>query len=487
MKLYNSLSKKVEDFKPLHPENVTMYNCGPTVYSTAHIGNFRSFIVVDLLRRVLEHEGYTVHQVMNITDVGHLTDDGDDGEDKLAVAAKKEKLNPLDIAKKYTEEFLRDWKTLNMLEPEARPKATETVQEMIAMTERLIENGHAYVAENGNVYFDITSFENYGKLSGNTLENLGNNRVSLDPNKKNPQDFVLWFTDSKFENHILEWDSPWGRGYPGWHMECSAMAAKYLTAAFEDGTFNPEKFTTIDLHTGGEDNRFPHHECEIAQSEGAAHTQYVKYWFHVRHLMIEGEKMSKSLGNIYYVQDLLEQGFSGRAIRYLLLSTHYRSPLNFTKDGLHAAQKNLDRIDDVLKRLDVIRADKPFNERLGLDVHQSIIEIERHLADDLNVSGALGSLFEAVKIINREQDTLGKQQAQELKDKLLQLDALFGFIDARVLEGMDLPANVLALLEDRAAARAEKNWAESDRIRDEINALGYEVRDTSSGQECKLL
>lgn len=484
LKLYNSKSKSVEEFRPLHPKKVTMYNCGPTVYSTAHIGNFRSFVVVDLLRRVLEHEGYEVTQVMNITDVGHLTDDGDEGEDKLEVAAKKEKVHPLDIAEKYTQQFLRDSKTLNLLEPHHRPKATETVSEMIAMVEVLLQRGHAYKSGE-NIYFDITSFEKYGDLSGNTLEKLSKHRVESDPNKRHPQDFVLWFGHSKYQNHILKWDSPWGEGYPGWHMECSAMAARYLTKAFDNDAFDPEKFETIDIHTGGEDNRFPHHECEIAQSEGVTGKAYVNLWLHVRHLMIEGEKMSKSLGNIYYVQQLIDEGFTQRAIRYALLSTHYRSPLNFTKQGLRAAQKTLDRIDQMLRSLDRIRAEKLYDEILAAAVNQSVIEIERHLADDLNISGAMGALMEAVHAVNKHYDSIGNHQAKELLMQFFNLGDLFGFIDKSVLDVDDLPQAVVDMLQLRSEARMNKDWAESDRLREELKNHGILVSDTSYGQQWK--
>jgi len=486
-KIYNSLTNKIEEFKSVKPDIARMYNCGPTVYSTAHIGNFRSNIIAELIRRVLIHNGYKVIQVMNITDVGHLTDDGDDGEDKLEVAAKKEKKHPLEIAKYYTNIFLNDWKTLHMLEPEFRPKATETVSEMIEVIKVLLEKGHAYIA-GGNVYYDITSFPEYGKLSGNTLDKLSNNRVDPDPNKRNPQDFVLWFANSKYENHILKWDSPWGEGYPGWHMECSTMSASLLTDAFKDGKFEPEKFETIDIHTGGEDNRFPHHECEIAQTEGATNKKYVNYWLHVRHLIVEGQKMSKSLGNFYTIQQLIDEGFSWRAIRYLLTSTHYRSPLNFTKEGLRAAQKNIDRIDDLLKRLDKIRGDKQFYEPINLDLEKMLLEVEESFNDDLNVSGALGALFEFIKKINKtlEQELIGREQAQLIKEKIFSLDDLFGFFDKTILEEKSLDDELVNLLEQRKKAREEKNWSESDRLRDLLRTKGLEVRDTPNGQEWTL-
>jgi cysteinyl-tRNA synthetase len=425
---------------------------------------------------------------MNITDVGHLTDDGDDGEDKLELAAKKEKKHPLEIAKFYTEEFLRDWKTLKIIEPEFRPKATASINEMIELVKVLIDKGHAYIS-GGNVYFDISTFPEYGKLSGNTLDKLDNNRVDPDPNKKNPQDFVLWFANSKFENHILKWDSPWGVGYPGWHVECSAMSINLLSDAFEDGSFNPDKFETIDIHTGGEDNRFPHHECEIAQTEGATGKQYVNYWLHVRHLIIEGKKMSKSLGNYYTIQGLIDEGFSWRAIRYLLISTHYRSPLNFTKDGLTAAQKSIDRIDDLLKRLDRVKETKIVNEPLQLNLNKMLLSIEEALTDDLNVSGALGALFEFVKHANTalDLDKVGDEQAVHIKDKLFSLNDLFGFFDKSVLDVKDLSVELMDLLEKRRISRENKDWAKSDSLREQLKAAGVEVKDTPKGQDWKLI
>lgn len=485
LKLYDSLTNKTKEFVPVIPNKVRMYHCGPTVYGFASIGNFRSFVFADLLRRFLEFKGFEVIQVMNITDVGHLTDDGDDGEDKLEVAAKKEKKHPLEIAKFYTDAFNHDWKTLNMLPPHFQPKATETVDEIIKMVEVLLEKGHAYVS-GGNVYFDVTSFGSYGKLSGNSLDKLTKSRVDPDPNKRNPHDFVLWFNNSKFENHILKWDSPWGEGYPGWHMECSAMCAKYLTPAFDkEGNLQTEKFETIDIHTGGEDNKFPHHECEIAQSEGTFDKQYVNYWIHPAFLQVEGKKMSKSLGNVYLVQDLIKEGFSWRAIRYLLISAHYRQTLNFTKDGLKAAQNSLDRIDEMLRKLNGIRNNLPYDEQVSLVVNEMLIFVEREMDNDLNVSGALGAMFESIKAINigLQKETIGKNQAQEIILKFFELDSIFGFLPKEILDDVELEPEIVDLLEKRVKAREEKNWSKSDSIRDLLKEKGIIVKDTPQGQE----
>ncbi|MFP4118785.1 MAG: cysteine--tRNA ligase [Candidatus Woesearchaeota archaeon] len=486
--IYNSLTNKLEVFKPVKEGRVRMYNCGPTVYGYASIGNFRTFVVCDLLRRFLEYKGYGVTQVMNITDVGHLTDDGDDGEDKLEVTAKKEKKHPLEIAKYYTEAFMKDWRTLNMKEPEFRPKATETVGEMIAMVKVLLEKGYAYEA-GGNVYFDITSFKDYGKLSGNYLEKLTKSRVESDPNKRNPHDFVLWFGNSKYKNHILKWDSPWGEGYPGWHMECSAMSAKYLSEAFDNSAFHPEKFETIDIHTGGEDNKFPHHECEIAQTEGATGKKYVNYWLHPSFLISEGQKMSKSLGNVYHIFELVKEGFSPRAIRYLLLSTHYRIKLNFTKEGLKASEKALERIDTTLQKLDGIRAGIEYNEPLGLAVNEMLLAVENELDNDLNISGALGAVFETLKTINKaiDEEKVGKHQAQEIIKKFFEMDRVFGLLDKSIFEKEELPPEIATLLEERSQARENKDFETSDRIRDELKEKGYLVKDTKEGQQVEKL
>ncbi|MGM5481502.1 MAG: cysteine--tRNA ligase [Nanobdellota archaeon] len=488
LKLYNSLTNKLEEFKPVKKGHVRMYNCGPTVYGYASIGNFRSFIIADILRRFLEYKGNIVTQVMNITDVGHLTDDGDEGEDKLEVAAKKEKKHPLDIAKYYTEAFLKDWKTLNLKEPEFRPKATETVPEMVEMVKILLERGHAYEA-GGNVYFDITTFKDYGKLSGNYLDKLTKSRVEQDPNKKNPHDFVLWFGNSKYKNHILKWESPWGEGYPGWHMECSAMSAKYLSEAFGNSSFDPDKFETIDIHTGGEDNKFPHHECEIAQTEGATGKKYVNYWIHPSHLLSEGEKMSKSLGNVYYIFELIKEGFTSRAIRYLLLSTQYRIKLNFTKEGLKAAEKSLSRIDSTLRKLDGIRAEIEYNEPLALAVNEMLLGIENELDNDLNVSGALGAVFETLKIINKSIDEgrVGKHQAREIIKKFFEADRIFAILDENIFDKEELPEEIAGLLERRSEARENKDFETSDKIRDELKEKGFVVKDTKDGQQVEKI
>ena len=328
LKFYNTLSRKVEKFEPIEPGKVGLYSCGPTVYSHPHIGNFRAFLVADLLKRFLEFKGFEVTHVMNITDVGHLLDDADEGADKLEEAARKQKKEPLEIAKIYIDSFNEAQKLLNIKPADEYPRATEHIPEMIAIVERLIEKGYAYVVDK-NVYYDITKFKDYGKLSGNMLDDLNSGaRVEVNEEKRNPQDFALWKHDPK---HLQQWDSPWGMGFPGWHIECSAMSSRYLGEEF-------------DFHTGGEDNIFPHHENEIAQSEAASGKKFVHYWLHTRFLMFDGEKMSKSKGNLYTIQELVEKGFKKSAIRYALISSHYRQNYNFTFEGLKAASVAIDKI-----------------------------------------------------------------------------------------------------------------------------------------------
>ncbi|HOF42458.1 MAG TPA: cysteine--tRNA ligase, partial [Candidatus Moranbacteria bacterium] len=333
LKLFNSLSKIKEEFKPINPGKVGMYSCGPTVYGHIHIGNLKSYILSDLVKRYLEYSGYEVRLIKNITDVGHLSEDdlgqADSGEDKMLKAALIEKKTPEEIAKFYEDYFKTTEKEMNILPAQYFPRATAHVPQMIKIIEGLIQKGCAY-EKNGNVFFDVTKFSNYGKLSGNTLENLKvGARLEEHPDKKNPWDFALWLKAP--EKHILKWESPWSLGYPGWHIECSAMSLEYLG-------------NTFDIHTGGEDNIFPHHEAEIAQSECYTGKKFANFWLHTRHLLMNGEKMSRSKGNLYTLEDIKEKGFSAMDLRLLFLSSHYRSRLDFSWNALEQAHKNLQRI-----------------------------------------------------------------------------------------------------------------------------------------------
>lgn len=466
--LRNSLSKEKETFKPLG-EMVKIYSCGPTVYDYAHIGNFRSFLLSDLLERVLNYAGYKTLRVMNITDVGHLTNDDSadcEGEDKISKKAKAEKKDPYQIAQYYEKAFIEDEKALRIKEPQHRPRATDYIPEQIALTQDLIQKGYAYES-NGSVYFRTKKFKTYGKLSGNNLEDLiAGARVEINSEKEDPMDFALW---KKAEpSHLMQWDSPWGRGFPGWHLECSAMSKKLLGDYF-------------DIHTGGEDNKFPHHECEIAQNECSCGHKSVNYWLHGKHLLVEGEKMSKSKGNFFTIKDLLEKGWKGAEIRYALMSAHYRSTLNFTEAGLESARRSIQRINEAYNILQSYEGEKNISET-SLD---SFIEnYKESLFDDLNVPQALSAVFEILNQVLREKEhgTLSDESATQVK---MFLENDFNRIFSVLEEVQETPAEIQDLLDQRQRARDTKNWAEADRLRDEIKVLGYEVLDGKDGQRVK--
>ena len=460
IQLYNTLTNRKEEFAPVEPGRVTMYNCGPTVYMYAHIGNFRSFMLADLLRRYFEYKGLEVDQVMNITDVGHLTSDADEGEDKLEKAARTEKKDPWQIAEFYTDAFFEDSDALHLKRATVYPRATEHVGDMIRTVEQLIENGHAYVV-NGCVYYDVTSFPDYGKLSGNTLDRLqAGARLDLNPDKKNPHDFSLWVTDP---DHIMKWESPWGVGYPGWHLECSTMSQKYLG-------------DTIDIHTGGEDNIFPHHECEIAQSQGATGKPFVKYWLHARFLLVDGGKMSKSKGNFYTLRDLLDKGLDPMAIRYTLLASHYRQPLNFTFDAVEASAGAIRRLREFVANMDAAPGDAD-DPQVATLCEQAEADFEREMDDDLNIAAALGHVFEFVREINK----LGVSKADGARAAAVvrKIDTVLGVLP-KAEEGA-LDAEVETLIAEREEAREGKDFARADAIRDQLAAQGIILKDMPDG------
>jgi cysteinyl-tRNA synthetase len=464
MKLYNTLTHKVEEFVPMQQGKVGMYSCGPTVYSHPHIGNFRSFLVADLLKRFFEFKGFKVTHIMNITDVGHLVDDADEGADKLEEAAKKQKKDPLEIAKFYTDSFLQASKLLNIKPPNKYPKATEHINEMIDMIKILIDKGYAYVVGH-NVYYDVTKFANYGQLSGNTLDDVNAGaRIEINPEKKNPQDFALWKHDPK---HLQQWDSPWGKGFPGWHIECSAMSSKYLGAEF-------------DIHTGGEDNIFPHHECEIAQSEAASGKKFVHYWLHTRFLLFDGEKMSKSKGNLYTIPELIEKGFKKNAIRYSLISSHYRQNYNFTFDGLNAAAQAIDKIQQCVLRLtDLSKTGKQGEIRKQLQdlISNCLMEFDAALSDDLNISKSLAVCFDFIREVNKVED-MNSKEASALLDTISKIDSVLGVLETADKE---VPENIIRLAERRKLAKTEKDWQLADATRSEIFTEGWIVEDTPGG------
>jgi cysteinyl-tRNA synthetase len=474
LKLYNTLTKKKEPFKPLKNGIVTMYNCGLTVYDYAHIGNLRAFTFEDVLKRYLEYKDFKVRQVMNFTDVGHMFEDVDIGEDKMEAAAEKEKKDPWSIAEFYIKAFLEDSKTMNFEEPMVRPKATDHIQEMIELTQKLIKKGYAYVV-NGSVYFDVAKFKHYGKLSGNTIEKLklgAGGRVEFNPDKKNQFDFALWINDPK---HIMNWKSPWcEKGYPGWHIECSTMAMKYLGE-------------TIDIHTGGVDNLFPHHENEIAQSEASTGKKFVNYWLHNEHLLVDGGKMAKSLGNFYTLRDLVAKGYDPKAVRYLLMSTHYRQQLNFTFEGLEAAKNAVERLINFAYRL--MDADgRGRSEKIGALMNDVQRRFEEAMDDDLNISVALAALFDFVREVNKllDDNVLSKEEAQEVSALMMKIDKVLGVI-GEIKRKKRLPKEAEELIRKREEARKAKDWEAADKIREQLRSMDIIIEDTPQGVKWKIV
>jgi cysteinyl-tRNA synthetase len=459
--LHNTYSGRKEAFEPLEAGKVRMYNCGPTVYGRQHVGNFRSFLFADTLRRWLEYLGYEVLQVMNITDVGHLTDDErDEGEDKIEAQAGRENRTPLEISAGYAKMFLEDIAQFGVRPPLCYPRATEHVPEMLEIIEDLIEKGHAYEVD-GDVYFDVTTFDRYGKLSGNRIEDLeAGSRIEVREEKRNAADFALWKTDP---HHLMKWESRFGPdGFPGWHIECSAMALKYLGSQ-------------LDIHTGGEDNAFPHHECEIAQSECHTGKTFSRYWMHAKFLQVDGGKMSKSLGNVYTIDDVGERGFEVRVLRYALIRGHYRQPLNYTWEIMSESRSALEKLDDL-----VVRLRRLAGEAEGDDGAEAVREareaFERGLNDDLNMPEALAALFRLRQRVVR--DELDPPAAAGALDFVLRANEVLGVIQT---EEQDLDEEIESLIEGRNRARAEKNWAESDRLRDELLARGILLEDGAEG------
>jgi len=500
--LYNSLTKKEEEFVPLTGRSVTVYTCGPTVYGRPHIGNYSAFLMADLLVRWLEVNGYTVTHAKNITDVGHLVADQDQGEDKIQKQAAEEKLDPLSIAKKYTDQYLADEQLLQFREPEFRPRATEYIKQMLEITKQLLANHHAYETDDG-VYFSVTSFPAYGKLSGNTLDALdAGKRIEVNEEKKHPADFALWKkTVAENSHHVLRWSFETGErtstegddaasGFPGWHIECSAMARTCLGEQ-------------IDIHTGGEDNIFPHHECEIAQSECSmspltgglnprlTNRQFARYWLHKRRIEIalDGQgslKMSKSLGNVLTVSDLIERGYDPQDIRYYLLSVHYRTNLKFSWKGLDDAKKARKKITDWISDVENFSsAVSEKNSAHKTDVEKFSEEFMQAMNDDLNTSKALAVIFNLMNWYHRSH-ALTDDAVKDLQDFIEQIESTFGCFEISSDDAQISP-DVQALIHGRAEARIQKNFAESDRLRVELERAGYTVKDTPEGQKVQKM
>ena len=453
--LYNTLTKTKELFKPIDEKEVRIYSCGPTVYKDATIGNMRTNIFQDVLRRILKYNGYKIKHVMNITDVGHLVSDGDEGEDKMIKSAREEHKTPLEIAEHYTKLFFDDLKALNIETPEIICKATDYIPEMLEYVKELVEKGYAYETSTA-IYFDISKLDKYPVLSNlNIEEQKAGARVEVDKEKKNPYDFALWIKAP--ENHLMKWDSPWGPSYPGWHIECSAMGQKYLGEQF-------------DIHTGGIDLIPTHHENEIAQSKGYCGKIPARYWLHGEYLLIDGGKMSKSLGNVYLLKDIIDRGYNPLTYKLFSYSSHYRNKLNFTWKGMDAAEKSLERLKNGYK-LHLNGTDEVDDDT----VNEFEERFHKAINDDLNMPLAMGVVWEVVR---------NNKKSPKLAQLLLKFDTVMGLkIDEEDKKEENIPEEILNLIEKRKQARNDKNWEESDRLRDLINSKGYNIKDTKEGTE----
>ncbi len=485
LKIYNSISGEKELFKPIHEGNVGMYVCGPTVYSNVHLGNCRTFMSFDLVFRYLKHLGYKVRYVRNITDVGHIEDDADDGEDKIAKKARIEKLEPMEIVQQYSVDFHQIMELLNTLPPSIEPTATGHIIEQIQTIQTIIDNGFAYVSE-GSVYFDVLKFNenhNYGKLSGRNIEDMMANTRDLSgqSEKRNPQDFALW---KKAEpQHIMRWPSPWGDGFPGWHLECTAMSTKYLGNHF-------------DIHGGGMDLKFPHHECEIAQNEASTGQSPVNYWMHANMLTLNGKKMSKSTGNNILPReifsgnnDILSKPFSPSVTRFFIMQAHYRSILDFSNDAILAAEKGFNRLMEALENLKSLKT----SDSSSLDIAKWRQSCYDAMNDDFNSPILIAQLFEGVRYVNLIKD--GKETITATDAELLSktmnafvFDVLGLKNEAESDNSSDKMEGLITMLIGmRNEARANKDFALSDQIRNRLSELGIEIKDSKEGTTFSIL
>jgi len=456
LKLYNTLSRKKEVFKPLKDKKVLMYTCGPTVYDYDHLGHAWNYTQADILRRVLEYNRYKVKQVINITDVGHLTSDADIGEDKMEKSAREKKKTVWEIADFFTKIYFENRKKLNLLQPHIICKATDHIKEMIKLIEKLFKKGYVYKIDDG-IYFDVQKFPKYGQLSGNTLNKLkAGARIKVNPQKKHPADFALWKFTPKGIKRQMEWDSPWGKGFPGWHIECSAMSMKYLGKTF-------------DIHSGGEDNIFPHHESEIAQAEAATNKKFVNFWFHSRFLKIEGQKMSKSLKNFFTLTDIEKKGFYPLALRYLFLTGHYHSSFNFTWKSLESAQTALNRLWNTFSSLNnkAGKIDKRYKQKFLTAFN-----------NDLDTSAALAITWNLLKD--------KKIKDEDKRKTLVDFDNVLGLNLAKIGKP-SIPFSIKELAKEREKFRQQKKWQEADKTRKEIEKLGYKIEDTDKGPKIKKI
>ncbi len=466
IKLYNTESRKKEELKPLQGDHVRMYTCGPTVYNYAHIGNFRTYVFEDLLRRTIKFFGYQITQVMNLTDV----------DDKTIRGAIAKGITLDEFTKPFKDAFFEDLKTLNIEPAEKYPAATDYIQEMITVIRGLLEKGVAYKGGDGSIYYAIKKFPRYGCLSHLHLDELqagASERVAADEyDKDNVSDFVLWKNYDPDRDGQIFWESPFGPGRPGWHLECSAMAMSILGK-------------TIDIHVGGVDNMFPHHENEIAQSEAFSGERFVTLWMHSEHLVVDGKKMSKSLGNFFSLRDLLQKGFTGKQVRTMLLQTHYKTQLNFTFTGLDAVKQTLQRLNDFIQRLHEVQ-NQTSNGAAAKALEKAYQGFAEGLADDLNISVSMAALFDMIREINSLADSnqLSRQDADQVLTLLKKFDSVLGILEFDRKEE-EVPQDLQEALEKRIQARKDKNWALSDTLRDLIANRGYQIEDTATGARLK--
>ena len=462
MKIYNVLTRKVEEFVPYEEGKVKMYTCGPTVYHYAHIGNMRNYIGHDLLEKTLRYLGYDVTRAMNITDVGHLTSDSDSGEDKMMKAAEREHKSAMEIAKFYTEAFFKDFDKINCKRPEIVSPATQNIDMYITMITKLLEDGYAYIS-GGNVYFDISKLDDYYKLTNHKIDEMvvgARESVEEDDAKKNQADFALWFTTSKFEHHELLWDSPWGKGYPGWHIECSGISIKYL------GEY-------LDIHGGGVDNIFPHHTNEIAQSESYLGHKWCNYWFHNEHLLDESGKMSKSNGAILTVSVLEEQGYDPLAFRFMVINSHYRKQLLFTYDNLAQAEDTLKKLRNRISNI----TDEGSLDQTSFDIYNN--KFKNELSNDINTANAISVLYEVLKDSNLNGHT--KLELIKSFDKVFSVNLI---PEKKTVEN---ESEILALIEKRKEAKKNKDFELADSIRNDLLSKGIELLDTREGTTYRII
>jgi cysteinyl-tRNA synthetase len=476
--LFNSLTRKKEKFVPLKDKLVTMYNCGPTVYERPHIGNFRAYIFADTLRRALEFNGYKVKQIINITDVGHLTSDADTGEDKIEKSAREKKKSAWEIARYFENLFKEDFKKLNLKKPFKFPRATEHIKEMIELIKILEKKGYTYKISDG-IYFDTSKFKDYGKLGNLKKRKDLLPRIEVNPEKRNPFDFALWKFSPKDQKRQMEWQSPWGVGFPGWHIECSAMAMKYLGK-------------TIDIHTGGIDHLTVHHPNEIAQSEAATGKKFVRYWLHVNFLLVEGQKMSKSLGNIFTLEDIEKRGFSPLAFKYLILTSHYRSEMNFTWQAMASAENTYRNLIENVSGELIMDADlRGFHANLRgnkKNVNYSLRESASSLRESASkeILNIINNDLDTPKLIAKIWEVLRSNKSFEYKKNFVLLaDEILGLGLEKFIK-RKIPKKIKDKVLLREKLRKEKNWAMADKIREELLKLGYKIEDTDLGPIVKF-